>query len=148
MDKQESEVSFFQTSGFSMWPFLKSGQKIIVKRAGSANLKLGDLILYQGDKTIVCHRFINRIKRKDGNFLYTQADASCLSSPEAIKEEMFLGKVIGIMSDNHIINLEQRRQRYINILIIFFAPLLCAGLKIYRLLRGNSPPLRGGDRGG
>ena len=148
MDKQEDEVSFFQTSGFSMWPFLKSGQKIIVKRAEIANLKLGDLILYRADKNIVCHRFINRIKRKDGYFFYAQADASCLSSPEAIKEGAFLGKVIGIMSDSRIISLEQRRQRYINISIIFLAPLLCAGLKIYRLLKGNSPPLRGGDRGG
>lgn len=137
MDKQESEVSFFQTSGFSMWPFLRSGQKIIVKRAEIADLKLGDLILYRADSELVCHRFINRIKRKDGYFLYTQADASCLSSPEAIKEEMFFGKVISIMSDNNIINLERRRQRYINILIIFLAPLLCAGLKIYHLLRGK-----------
>ena len=134
MDKQENEVSLFQTSGFSMWPFLKPCQKIIVKRLPATDLKLGDLILYRVDNQLVCHRFINRTKRNDGYFIYTHADASCLSQSEAIIEEKLYGKVIGIMKDNEIVNMERIGQRYINILIIIFAYLLYFGFKICRLL--------------
>jgi len=84
---------------------------------------------------LICHRFIKRVKREEGYFINTQADASCLSEPEAIREEMFLGKVIGIMHNKRVVNLEWVGQRYINILIIIFTPLLCAVFKVYYLLR-------------
>lgn len=135
MDKQEGEISLFQTAGFSMWPFLNPCQKIIVKRLPAADLKLGELVLYKTNDQLVCHRFIKRIKKSSGYFIYTQADASCLSRPEAIMEERLCGKVIGIVKGDRIVNMERIRQRYINILIIIFAPILCAGFNVYRLLR-------------
>ncbi|MBU2436492.1 MAG: S24/S26 family peptidase, partial [Candidatus Omnitrophica bacterium] len=64
----------FKTSGFSMWPFLRGGQKIIIKKVLVRDLKVGDLILYRKDNQTICHRLIKKTREGQGQMLYVRGD--------------------------------------------------------------------------
>ena len=65
-NKEElTNLSFFETTGSSMWPFLRAGEKLIIKRTPTEDLKIGDIIIYRGKSQLVCHRLIKKIKEKN-----------------------------------------------------------------------------------
>lgn len=128
-----SEISFFQDSGWSMWPFLRGKEKLIVKKISTADLRLGDLMLYREDKNIICHRLVKKTRDKNKYIIYARGDAS-LGSPEPVKEDMLLGKVIGIVKNNKIIYHDGVRQRFINKIILLILPLINFMGKIHAFL--------------
>ena len=127
----ETEISFFETTGFSMWPFLRAGEKLIVKRTPLENLRVGDLIIYRANNQLVCHRLIKSVKEGERYSLYARADSS-VSRPETVTAEMFLGQAISIIKNGKIINLKRMKWQLINRLIVLVAPLLSWGTRITR----------------
>lgn len=127
----ETEISFFETTGFSMWPFLRAGEKLIVKRTPPENLRAGDIIIYRANNQLVCHRLIRRVKEGERYLLYARADSS-VSRPETVTEEMFLGQAISIIKNGKIINLKRMKWQLINRLIVLVAPFLSWGARITR----------------
>lgn len=134
MVEQVENLLFLEAKGFSMWPFLKGKDKLIVKRILLSELEVGDLVLYKTDHQLVCHRLVEKAKFNDKYTVYTQGDASS-GPPELIREEMILGKVIGVMKKNRITYIDGPRQRFMNRVILLTLPLLNLMLKIYRFLR-------------
>lgn len=112
-----------------MWPFLRAGEKVIIKRTPVGNLRTGDIILYRANNQLVCHRLVKKVKEGARYRLYARADCS-VSGPETVTEEMFLGQVISVLKNGGIINLKQLKWRLINRLIALAAPLLCRGIRI------------------
>lgn len=106
-----------------MRPFLKGREKLIVRKVAVSDLKLGDLILYKIDNQLVCHRLVKKSRTNNGYLIYSRGDASS-GTPELIKEQLFLGKVVSIIKENKVINLEGIRQEFINRISVFFLPLL------------------------
>lgn len=134
--KKPEETFFFETSGFSMLPFLKGREKLIIKKSSKEDLRLGDLILYKIDNQLICHRLVTRIKGPDTYLFYARGDAS-LSPPQLVTEDMLLGKVSGIIKNGKITNITDGiKNRLINQFIVFTAPSLVS-LKMLakRLLR-------------
>ena len=118
-----SEISFFQDNGWSMWPFLRGKEKLIVKKISISDLRVGDLMLYKADKNLICHRLVKKTQDKNRYIIYARGDAS-LGLPDLVKEEMFLGKVIGVVKNNKIIYRDGPRQRFINRIILVILPLV------------------------
>ncbi|MBU0502962.1 MAG: S24/S26 family peptidase [Candidatus Omnitrophica bacterium] len=106
-----------------MWPFLKSGQKVIVRKTPLKDLKTGDLLLYNSGNQIVCHRLIRKDKPGENYLLYTRGDLS-LSAPEKITEEMLLGRVCGIIKNDKLINCGAENQQFLYRAIVIIAPLI------------------------
>ena len=52
------DIFFFKTEGFSMWPFLKPGGRLIFKKVPPETLRIGDVILYKADNQSICHRLV------------------------------------------------------------------------------------------
>lgn len=126
---ETEKLSLFETKGFSMWPFLRQGEKLIVKKAPMESLKVGDIILYQGDNQLVCHRLVKKVKNQDEYLFYSRGDNSN-SSPELITKEKFLGKITGILRKNgKITNLMGRKQQFIHRFIVIFSPLIVKIIK-------------------
>lgn len=122
----------FETAGFSMWPFLKDGEKVIVKRTSIRDLKIGDIILYQADDKTICHRLIRKAVQGEILF-YVRADNSTQIEP--VTQDMFLGKVTAIIKNNReIINFCTKRQRFINYLIVIIAPWIARTVRIIKPL--------------
>ena len=111
-----NEESFLiKAAGFSMWPFVKDGDRLIVKKLKVQDLKIGDIILYKdgNNSQNICHRFVKKIESKDGFMLFARADAGgILSGP--ISEDNLIGRVIGIIRDGKVMNLRTRQQIVLN----------------------------------
>ncbi len=126
--------TFIVIRGYSMWPFLKSGQKILVKKTIGPDFRAGDLILYRVDGQFICHRLVKK-ENRNGNWLfYCRGDASC--DKEAINERVVEGKVAAVVFGRKIISLETPWQRLRAIVILFLlAPVLAFLDKIYQRLK-------------
>lgn len=105
-----------------MWPFLKGKEKLMVRRIPISELKIGDLILYKANNQSVCHRLVKKSQTNNGYLIYARGDAS-FGSPELVNEQMFLGKVTGIIKNDKITSLEGIRQRVINRISSIISPL-------------------------
>lgn len=126
-----------------MWPFLKTGEKLIIKSVPVGDLKIGDIILYKVDsqalsaenqtpKTehqLTCHRLVRKVACGGGYLLYTRGDAS-QNLGEPITEKALVGKVTGILRNSRIIDFTGRRRHFINRLIVEFAFFLRIGIKV------------------
>lgn len=134
MDSARSGPSLFETEGFSMWPFLEPSRRIVVRRVDPRELRLGDLVLYRSAGRLICHRFLRRVERSDGNIIYTQADAASLVKPAAISEDDLRGKVTAVIGDDGITSMEGLLRRAVNVLIVVISPAVCAVFDIYRAL--------------
>jgi signal peptidase I len=124
---------FFDATGFSMWPFVKQGEKLIVKKAPMQDLMIGDIILYRKDKQLVCHRLVRKIIDNEEYCLYARGDNTKFLL-EPITEQMFFGKAVGKIKNGRIISLTGRRQQIINRFIIMVSPLINIGVKTGKAL--------------
>lgn len=114
---------FIDVGGFSMWPFLRPGRKVVVKRVPINDLKIGDIILYRLDNELICHRLLRKCTDNNKSLLYARGDNS-RGFPQVVTEEMFLGKVTGALRSGKIINLSGRKQQFVNRLIVAITPLV------------------------
>lgn len=143
--EEAQELSFFETSGYSMWPFVGPGEKLVIKKTPIEDLSLGDIILYQANKQLVCHRLVRKVKKSDICLLYARGDSS-LSPPEPVTEEMLIGKAIISIRGGKRFRIVGRTQQFVNRLIIIVAPLISRGIKIIRFFRDKICKAIFGDR--
>ena len=129
-----NDLIFIDANGFSMWPFLKPGQKLVIKKMPIRDLRAGDIILYRANNQLVCHRLLKKTIAKGKTLLYARGDNSA-SLPQFVIEEMFLGKVIGALKNGKMINLSGWKRGCINRLIIGIAPLVRRCKPYYVMLR-------------
>lgn len=129
--RPDEDLSFFETSGFSMWPFLRAGEKLVIKKTPIDDLKSGDIILYRANGQKICHRLTKKVKDGNRYLLYTRGDNYQYSS-DPVSEDMYLGKaVVIIKSDNRIVPIGRKR-RIINRLMVPLAPLICKWIRIVK----------------
>lgn len=131
--KENQDLYFFNASGYSMWPFLKDGEKVIVKEIPIEQLRVGDIILYRADNKSVCHRLVNKIKDAGRYMLYVRGDNS-LSAPQIIAEDMYKGKVVAVISNGKFIDLVTKSQNVLNFIVVKIAPLISWANKMVKPL--------------
>lgn len=124
-----------KVTGESMKPFLKDGDIVIIKKACSKEINIGDLILFRNNNGFtVLHRVISRKRNHKGKIEFTTKGDRLISSDEPIIEENVLGKVVKIekhFNDKVIksINLESSIWKTLNCLIVIFSLLKTRFLK-------------------
>lgn len=86
-----------KTLGSSMFPVLRTGDRIIV--APERDFNVGDLLVFKQDDQMVCHRFV-KIFEKDGiKYFQTRGD-SFFGLDEPVTAGQILGKVVRIEREN------------------------------------------------
>jgi len=118
-----------------MWPFLRPGQKILVKKSIGPDFKPGDLALYRASGQLLCHRLLRKEKQANNWIFYCRPDTSGGSDP--VSENMVEGKVVAVLSGNKMVNLETpfARLRAITVLLLL-APITAALERIYKKIKG------------
>lgn len=103
------EDIFIKVLGNSMKPSISSGDIIFINK--DFNIKIGDIIFYKRGDKFFAHRTI--FKGKD--YFSTKGDK--IPFFERVKIDQVLGKVIMVIKENKIIDLEKKK--FLNIFFLF-----------------------------
>jgi hypothetical protein len=98
------EPTWLPVRGRSMRPLLASGSRILVALA--ARVRFGDLLAYECEGTVVCHRMIGR----RGALLMTRADHRG-AGPEHVRPAQVLGVVTALERDGAVVDLTRPARR-------------------------------------
>lgn len=95
IDAVSSELVLTKVYGNSMFPTIKNGERVLVKKVLNKDLRRGDIILIKKDLLKICHRIVN-MDREKGVF-GLKGDFN-LKKDEEVKAEVVLGKVVALVS--------------------------------------------------
>ena len=76
------------TSG-SMWPILKTGDIVLIKKIPKEDIKVGDIVVWQNAKGFTIHR----VAKLDQDTLTTKGDANFTDDP-LVKYEEVIGRTV------------------------------------------------------
>lgn len=91
MENKTKEISYFDVTGQSMWPFLRGVERVVVRPTPISALRRGDLIVFRWEGKVVCHRFAGKDKER----LSARPDTAWQRS-EIFSSSDLLGRVVGI----------------------------------------------------
>ena len=98
------EPTWLPVRGRSMQPLLAWGTRILV--APAARVRIGDLLVYERDGAIVCHRVLGRHRRT----LLTRADQGGAAA-ERVTGSQILGVVVALERTGVVVDLTARARR-------------------------------------
>ncbi len=115
---------YFETTGFSMWPFLRQQDRIIVEEATCSDLNSGDLIVYKLEGKSVCHRLVKKRISAGRCFLLTRGDYAPSWKTEKVDPMQVTGRVSTIVRGSRIITVKGAWQTFTGRMIILFFPVV------------------------
>ncbi len=105
----------FRVLGASMFPWIRSGDLVFVRKFGFEQVSRGDVILFERGERLFVHRVLRDARgaagwarESDGklnNALVTKGDALDREDTPVSRDE-FLGRVIRVHRENHHIDME------------------------------------------
>jgi hypothetical protein len=98
------EPTWLPVHGRSMWPLLSRGTRILV--ADAARIRIGDLLAYECEGAIVCHRVLGR----RGHAFLTRADHRGAEA-ERVMPAQIVGIVVALERAGVVIDLTTRARR-------------------------------------
>ncbi len=112
----------FQAKGWSMRPFIRDGDFIVVSSVDNSSIKTGDVVFYSstGNK-VIAHRLIRKYKQKGRTSVFIKGDAT-LSLPEKIDIKNVLGKVVAIERNGRKKRLDTKLHQVIGLLLSGISP--------------------------
>ncbi len=112
-------MDYLATSGWSMAPSLKPGDKIILRPCRAQDLRLGDLAVYRASGALVCHRLVF----KQGSRLFTRGDSSW-GWPEEVPASCIEGVAAAVVTSHGVSRpMQGPISRALNFSAIFWTPL-------------------------
>lgn len=97
MVQDDSTFLLYSTWGWSMFPFIRSDDYVVVKKVPLETIRPGDIIVFEsGSKTKICHHVVGIKKINDVLWFYTKGHKSVSSNSEPTAQDKVLGKVVGI----------------------------------------------------
>ena len=88
----------FQAKGWSMRPFIRDGDFIVVSPIENSSIKTGDVVFYlTTENKIIVHRVIRKHEKyKDNRITMLIKGDATFSSPEKVEMQNVLGKVVAV----------------------------------------------------
>lgn len=134
------ELLYMETSGFSMRPFIKGKERIIVKKSGLKCFRIGDAVVFKKNGKLICHRLIKKVKLEGRYIIFCRGDNSY--SAEMVTEDAVEGRVAAIIKDNKVINFDSPVQHAVNFTIVLISPWLIKVLRNLKSLLYNNRCLK------
>jgi len=82
-----------RVGGMSMFPFLKHGDIITIRKCSINELRIGDVVVFKTAEKWIAHRLLKIITKENKIFLLTKGD-TCRFKDPLFAEEQYVGKVI------------------------------------------------------
>ena len=88
----------FQAKGWSMRPFIRDGDFIVVSPIENSSIKTGDVVFcITTENKVIVHRVIKKYKKdKDNRITMLIKGDATFSSPEKVEMQDVLGKVVAV----------------------------------------------------
>ncbi len=88
----------FQASGWSMRPFIRDGDFLVVSPIENSSIKTGDVVFcITTENKVIVHRVIKKYKKdKDNRITMLIKGDATFSSPEKVEMQNVLGKVVEV----------------------------------------------------
>lgn len=120
--------------GKSMTPVLPSGSRVLVVRVTANQIRCGDLLVYEGEESLICHRVLRWQMREEGYSFFTKGDAweTCGSW---IYSNQVIGRVIGANRGGRIIRLDTPFSRLLAVGATVRSLLVSGSLTVLRAVR-------------
>lgn len=131
MELSDKKVEFFETTGQSMWPSIRTQDKVIVVPVTPQELRLGDLILYRENDKLICHRLVRKLRGTSGYLFWVRGDATRWGY-ETVDRLNLVGRVSQIIRDGKVISQETLFARLFNWGAIIFAPLFMIFFSLFK----------------
>jgi len=114
MIKENSNFLLYSTSGWSMFPFIRGGDQILIKKVPLETIQPGDAIVFESDnKTKVCHYVVEIEKRDNILWFHTKGYKGNFYEALPIRQEMVVGRVLAIRRKSSFIELPAGRLQYL-----------------------------------
>jgi len=95
--------SIIQFKGYSMYPFLRPGDRLVIKKASPNSLQVGDIaILTNSGSKHIAHRLIRKLSNDAGIF---KGDSLLNPDPETVELSVISGRVDAIIRDDRFIHI-------------------------------------------
>jgi signal peptidase len=88
----------FQARGWSMRPFIRDGDFIVVSPIENSSIRTGDVVFHlTTENKVIVHRVIKKYKKDKDNriTMFIKGDAT-FSSPENVEMQNVIGKVVAV----------------------------------------------------
>lgn len=86
----------FQAKGWSMRPFIRDGDFIVVSPIENSSIKAGNIVFHlTTENKVMVHRVIRKHKKGNRMIMFIKGDAT-FSSPEKVEMQNVLGKVVAV----------------------------------------------------
>ena len=91
--------------GYSMSPYLRNGETVIIKKESFNSLKIGDIIVFRSINKMIAHRIIAIRNINQHKTLITKGD-SLIYFDKTITEERYIGKIKEFYRKNKSIKID------------------------------------------
>jgi signal peptidase I len=132
-----NDLIYLVAEGQSMFPFIKSGDQLLVRAKDFRCLKVGDIILYQRKKTQVCHRVIKKLRSGEVVMFYTRGD-SLIGAIEIVSVDNYIGQIIGYKRGDKFILLDVPWRKCLAVVVVYVIPYV---ISVVRFLKNHLPSL-------
>ncbi|NOZ47608.1 MAG: signal peptidase I [Chlorobi bacterium] len=137
----EGKILKITAGGFSMFPFIRRGDIVYIKKINNEYLKIGDVVVFKTNLKFIAHRLI-KINFKNSEAVYTCKGDSMIKYDNPINKGQIVGKVFGISRNNRYINFESKkavqRARFIRFISPITGYLFWLTRKMYFYVRNRS----------
>lgn len=104
------EPAWLPLNGRSMAPFLPSGSRVLVSKTAAGQIGCGDLLVYELEGRLICHRVLRR-KTQGDRYLYLTKGDGRQTIASWVAEEQVLGKVPRVEREGQLVDLNTLPRR-------------------------------------
>jgi len=128
----------FKAKGFSMHPFVRDGDILIIHPASNQTLRKGDVVLYMStDYKLIAHRITAATHRGD-DLVFTLRGDMAPASTEQVSSKKILGKVVSLRRGRKVIHVDKGCKRLSSLLWAKSVLLLPCLFNILRMIKKNT----------
>jgi len=113
---KEGFIIQINVGGYSMFPYLRKGNTIFIKKESINTLKTGDVIVFRSVNKMIAHRIISIRKKNSQVKILTKGDSLGFFD-KPMTEERYIGKIIEIYRNDKTILIDTPIHLLLNKLI-------------------------------
>jgi signal peptidase I len=111
---QEGHEVLLSTVGFSMGCSIRGGEEIVIKVVPENRVRFGDVIVFDREDQLVCHRVVGIVSNAQGRVFLTKGDP-LFGFDEKVGYNDLMGKVVRVKWREGDLQMETPRGRALNI---------------------------------